>query len=320
MLSISGVQNHLILPAFFAGNAVFMLTFHRGGKFVDLFGIGKMVGDRLMMDHLIVVDEIDRDRKVHRHALVANERAVVPVNFDGGVILGAIGDRNIGHGSAREFKGHCRCGFDVTGALVFYADGTYANNFVLQNEPKRIDAMDTNVGDRAASGDRTIMQPCPRMIGRSEEREFSARKSRTPNVSGGDSVTQTSCRLAEAEYMRHPEQHVCFAGSHHHLSCFIGIHCQRFFAEDRLPAANRRQNIRQMAIVGAGDKNGIHIGASAKIFHRRKRVRKLVVCWRFSRRVLDRVGKRPWPGYSRTIRSQASIVLRRAVQIQQSRN
>ena len=102
--AIGRIEDHLVLPAFFTGNAELAFAFHRGGEVIHLLRIGEMVRNSLVVNHLVVTNQIDGDREVDSHTFIADQCAILAANLDCRMIFGPVGNGYVGQGAALEFS------------------------------------------------------------------------------------------------------------------------------------------------------------------------------------------------------------------------
>src|SRR5271165_2211509 len=143
--------------------------------------------------------------------------------------------------------------------------GCDPHRLVLQEIAQRIDAMYADVGNRASSSYRPVVDPgAP--VSAPDKRELGAGKYGTSDFAGRDVLPEPGDTLRKTKNLSDAQQNARFARRFDHLAAFAGVHAHRLFAEHRLTVPHRRQNVVEVTCVRTGNKDSIHVRAPTQVF------------------------------------------------------
>ena len=157
--SIGGVQDFLILPTLFSGGGKLGLALDSVGERVDHVGIGQLIGNGLGFYNLAAATKLKLDGMLDVESIIGVENTALANEFQRRAIVGAIGGEHRSQGAAGKLQGKRRGRFQFARNPVPHAEGADPQDLILQDEAKRIDAMNAHVGDGAATGYFRIIEP-----------------------------------------------------------------------------------------------------------------------------------------------------------------
>src|SRR5882762_6922300 len=257
-----GVEDFLIAKSFCSWNEKLGPALEGFSEGIHLQGVGFRIGDGGRVG-FVALALAEFDGMIDGQAILGLQCAGLANNFEGCAVVGASGNQDDAESAAGELKGNRRGGFDGAGAIVRDSAGCNTNDFVLQDEPQRVDAVHADIGDRTTSGKRWVGEPNAAVILR-RVTEFGAGVDGAADGTGGDLIAKPTGAVLEAEYLRDTEKKFGGPGGFDHLAAFASVHSHRLFAEHRLAMGERGERIRQMQRVRRGDENGINFGGGAE--------------------------------------------------------
>ncbi len=120
-------------------------------------------------------------------------------------------------------------------------------HFIAQHEAQCVNAMHTNISQRASRRQFGIVDPGAR-AGQHRSKKVGARYLRASDCARRDSRTKQLDALLEPHHMCHTQHHASLPRRLHHGARFGGVHRQRLFAEYGLAVLHRRQHVRRNAV------------------------------------------------------------------------
>ena len=131
--AVRGVQNLLVLPAFFAGHGKLRLAFDRRRERICLQRIGEAIRDRLRFDRRSPTPQFEDHRLLDIQAIVGAQRAGVADEFDRAAIVGDKRAKHCAQSAAGKFERQCRCDFDLAHLAMGNGTRRDSNDFILQD-------------------------------------------------------------------------------------------------------------------------------------------------------------------------------------------
>ena len=146
----SGVEDFLVAQPFDSWNWKFSTALECGCEGIHLQAVGFGVGDSCS-GCFVTLTQAEFDGVVDRQPVVGVQHARFADDFEGRSIVGAGGNDDGAKSAAGEFESDRSGGFDASGAVIGNGATGDANDFILQDEAERVDAVHADIGDGAAS-------------------------------------------------------------------------------------------------------------------------------------------------------------------------
>src|SRR5690242_1441980 len=123
--------------------------------------------------------------------------------------------------------------------------GRDACDLVAKNESQRVDTVDADVRDWAATADSWIVHPRPCVLS-SPEREFSAREHDSADFTGGDAFPNSLHAVFKAKNLCDSERQLGSAASLYHLATLVRIEAHWLLHQHRFSHEQRGKHVRQV--------------------------------------------------------------------------
>src|ERR1043166_2686878 len=111
-------------------------------------------------------------------------------------------------------------------------------DFILKYVAKRINAVNADIDNWAAACNLDVMKPFARMVRATGKTKLRTGKNRCPDLSSLNSFANATHAVFKPEDVGYSESNVGFSRCFNHLSAFVSIHSQRFFAEHSFSRGN----------------------------------------------------------------------------------
>ena len=224
----SGIEDLLVSQPFGSWNWKFSTVLERGGEGIHLQPVGFGVGDSCS-GCFVALAQAEFDGMVDRQPVVGVQHARFADDFEGRAIVGAGGNDDGAESAAGEFESDGSGGFDGCGAVIGNGATGDANDFILQDEAERVDAVHADIGDGAASRQRRVSKPCAAVV-LGGVTELRAGVDGAADGAGRDLIAEPARTVLETEDLGDAEEQIGRTGRGDHLAHFGRVHGHGLFA------------------------------------------------------------------------------------------